>query len=320
MKREFGNPTISDIHIDTALSEIAIGYKNTQFIADQVLPEVTVQKQSDKYYVWDKGSWLTNQVEKRTPGDTFPEGRMKLSNDEYYCDIYHLAYAIPWENKKNQDAVIDLETRGAEWLANQFALNREIQLASAIMAGSVWDTNPVVGTDFVAWDDEDSSNPPEDVDGWRDTVLKNTGTLPNTLVIGREVFSIVRRHPIILDMYKYTGRGILTEAEVAAALGIDKLLVGNTVRRTTIEGNATQTQAFVWGKNALLLYVPSRPAVNEPSAGYTFVWDIEGSGLSVTISPIVQEERDRDLLKGKHAFDFKVTGTDLGVYAASVVS
>jgi len=320
MKRYFGNPTMSDVHIDAALSELSIAYKNKSFIADQVFPLVTVEKQSDKYYVWDKGSWLTNQVEKRTPGDTYPEGRMKLSNDEYFADIYHLGYAIPWEKKKNADKAIDLEKSGTNWLAHQFALNREVNIAADVFVTAVWDTNPTVGADFVAWDDFDNSDPPDDIDTYRDTVLQNTGVLPNTLVIGKQVLSKLRRHPLLLDMYKYTGKGILTEAQVAEALDVEKLLVGSAVQRTSNEGAAAAVQAFVWGKHALMLYVPPAPALEEPSAGYTFVWDLDGSGFTTAIIPTVQEDRDRDFLKGKHAFDYKVTGTDLGVWFGNVIS
>jgi len=320
MKRFFGNPSTSDVHIDSALSEIAIAYKNKSFIADQVFPLVTVEKQSDKYYIWDKGSWLTNQVEIRVPGDLYPEGRMKLSNDEYFADIFHLGYAIPWEKKKNADVAINLERSGTNWLAHQFALNREIQIAADIFVTAVWDTNPDVGDDFVAWDDEDNSNPPEDIDTYKDTVLQNTGVEPNTLVIGKQVFSKLRRNPILLDMFKYTGKGILNEAQVAEALDIERLIIGKAVQRTSIEGATTAVQAFVWGKNALLLYVAPAPAIDEPSAGYTFVWDLDGSGFTTAIIPTVQEERDRDFLKGKHAFDYKITGSDLGVFFEDVIT
>jgi hypothetical protein len=319
MKRYFGEPTLNDIHIDAALSEISIAYKNKMFIADQIFPMVTVDKQSDYYYVWDKGSWLTNQVEKRTPGDTYPEGRMVISNTTYYCDIFHLGYAIPWEKKKNADKAIDLERAGTNWLAHQFALNREVEIASAIMGDSIWDNDLDGGTDFTQWDDFDNSDPPDDIDTYRDTVLQNTGVLPNTLVLGKQVFSKLRRHPLLLDMYKYTGKGILTEAQVAEALDVEKLLIGTCVRRTSNEG-ATAVQAFVWGKDALLLYVPPSPALEEPAAGYTFVWDLEGSGLTTAIIPTVQEDRDRDFLKGKHAYDFKVTGSDLGVFFDDAIS
>lgn len=317
--RTFGNPTISDVHIDSALSDISIAYKNKAFIAEQVFPLVTVEKQSDYYYVWDKGSWLTNQVEKRAEGDYYPEGRIKLSNDTFYCDMYHLGYAIPWEKKTNADVAINLEKAGTNWLAHQFALNREIQIATAIMGNSIWDNDLDAGTDFTAWDDYDNSDPPDDIDTYRDTVLQNTGVLPNTLVMGRQVFSKLRRHPLLLDMFKYTGRGILTPDQVREALDVEKLLVGTAVQRTSNEG-ATAAQAFVWGKDALLLYVPDSPALEEPAAGYTFVWNLESTGFTTAIIPTVQEERDRDFLKGKHAFDFKVTATDLGVFFDDAVS
>jgi len=315
-----GNPTTSDVHIDAALSTIAVAYKNKNFIADRVFPLVQVDKQSDKYFVWDKGSFLTNQVEKRTPGDSYPEGRIKLSNDNYYADLYHLAYAIPNENIKNQDAAVQLEQTGAEWLAQQFNLNREIQIAAQAFITGIWDNNPAVGTDFVAWDDPDDSNPPEDIDQYSATIEQNTGVAPNTLVIGRQVFDILRRHPILVDMFKYTGVGMLTEAQVTQALGVETLLVGRAVQRTSHEGAATAAQAYVWGKHALLLYVPAKPALRECSAGYTFVWNIDGSGFNVAITPWTDEGRDRELLKGKHAFDYKIVGADLGAWFGNVRS
>ncbi len=86
------------------------------------------------------------------------------------------------------------------------------------------------------------------------------------------------------------------------------------------EGAGTAAQAFVWGKKALLLYVPARPALDEPAAGYTFTWNLEDTGLTVNVIPTRQDDRDRDFLKGKHAFDFKVTASDVGVYFDNVIS
>jgi len=320
MVRKFGNPTASDVHVDSALSEIAIVYKNKDFISDLVFPLVTVEKQSDKYYVWDKGSWLTIAVEKRTPGDTYPEGRMKISSDEYYCDIFHLGYPIPDEDVKNADQAIQLEQTGSEWLSHQFLLNRENEIATAIMADAVWDNDLDGGVDFTQWDDYDNSDPPDDIDTYMDTVQQNTGVRPNTLVVGRQVFSKLRRHPILLDMFKYTGRGILTADQVREALDVEKLLIGQAVRRTSLEGAAAAVQAYIWGKDALLLYVPERPGLREPAAGYTFVWNIDGEGFTTQITPTRQDDRDRDFLKGKHAFDFKVTGSDLGVFFDAAIS
>lgn len=319
-KRMFGNPTGSDIHIDRALSEIAIAYQNTQFVADRVFPMVPVDHQSDKFYTWDKGSWLRNSVEKRTPGDTYPEGRMKISSDTYYADIFHLAYPIPDEDVKNQDDVIELEQTGAEWLAHQFMLNREIQVATDMFAGSIWDDDLTGGTDFVQWDDYENSNPVTDIDTYSQNIEIDTGTTLNTLVMGRQVFDKLKEHPVLLDKFKYTGAGILSVDQIAEALGVETLLIGRATQETSAEEASTATRAYVWGKHAVLLYVPASPGKRVPAAGYTFVWNIDGNGLDISISNIREDNRDRNLLKSKHAFDVKVTGADLGARFGSAVA
>lgn len=319
-KRMFGNPTGSDVHIDRALSQIAIAYMNTRFIADQVFPNVDVDHQSDYYYIWDKGSFLRNSVEKRTPGDTYPEGRIKISNTNYYCPIFHLAYPINDEDVKNQDDVIELEQTGSEWLQNQFLLNTEIEVATVAFADSTWDSDLTGGTDFTQWDDYDNSNPVADIDTYKQTIEQSTGQEANTLVMGRQVFDILKEHPLLLDKFKHTSVGILTPEQVRDALGVEKLLVGRTVQETSAEGASSATRAYVWGKKALLLYVPAAPGRRVPSAGYTFNWKIDGTGLTTTVSNIREDNRDRNLLKGKHAFDVKVTGSDLGAYFDGAIS
>ncbi|MBU0598782.1 hypothetical protein KKF61_07420, partial [Patescibacteria group bacterium] len=134
-------PTGSDIHVDEALSNIAIAYKNKDYIAEALFPLVPVEKQSDKYYIWTKAFWFRNQVEKRTPGDTYPEAGLELSTDEYFCDIFHLAFPIPFEDRRNQDPAVQLEETAAEFLADQFLLSREIGLAAAAFATSKWGTD-----------------------------------------------------------------------------------------------------------------------------------------------------------------------------------
>lgn len=44
-------PTKSSVHIDSAMSNISIAYRNENYIAEQIFPNVPVQHQSDKYFV-----------------------------------------------------------------------------------------------------------------------------------------------------------------------------------------------------------------------------------------------------------------------------
>lgn len=315
------DPTRSSIHVDGPLSDIAVAYKNEEYIADQIFPVVNVPKQSDLYFIWTKGFWLRNQVERRAPGDTYPEGRLQVSNTSYYCNMYHLGYPIADEDRDNQDAAIQLEQTGAEWLADQFLLNRELVIAADIFTISVWATDVVGGTGFTLWDDYDNSTPIADITTGKQTIQKSTGKRPNTLLLGQEVFDILVEHPNLLDKYKHTQVGILDEEEVRKALKVEKLVVGASVYESTLEGDTTPTRSYIWGKNALLAYVPPAPGLRVAAAGYTFVWQqTDGGNLTVPIRNTREDNRDRDLLKGKHAFDNKVVGSDLGYFFSAAVA
>jgi hypothetical protein len=51
------SPTVRDVHIDSAMSEISIAYRNKLYIAPQVFPVVSVEKRSDKYFVFGRGDF-----------------------------------------------------------------------------------------------------------------------------------------------------------------------------------------------------------------------------------------------------------------------
>jgi len=316
------DPTRAQFHVDGPLSDISVAYMQDQedYIADQIFPVVEVDKQSDLYFVWTKGFWMRNVVERRAGGDEYPEGRLELSTDNYYCNLYHLGYGIPDESKSGEDPGVELEITGSEWLASQFLLNREITIAADIFVDDVWGTTADGGVDFTLWDDYDDSNPVSDVNTAKQTIQKATGKKANTLVMGKEVFDILTEHPILLDKYKHTSAGILDQEEIRRALKVDKLVVGEAVYESTAEGGAGTT-GYIWGKNALLCHVPARPGLRVAAAGYTFTWRLEGAGrYTVAISNTRQDWRDRDLLKGKHAFDHKIVGTDLGYFFSAAVA
>jgi len=310
-------PTGSDVHVDAALSNVCIAYKNEDYIGELISPRVPVTKQSDYYFSWNKDFWFRNVVEKRAPGDLYPEGGIGLSKDNtYYCDIFHLAYPINDEDRENQDPAVQLEVTGSEWLADQFLMKKEIDIAAVAFASS-WDTNT---TPTYSWDDYVNSTPLENSDTAMVTVRNNTARDPNILVIGTQVFDKLKRHPNLLDLYKHTGKGILTQDLVAAAMGIPKLLVGKSIYTTGLEGASSFTYSFIWGKKALWLYVPPAPGLRVPSAMYTFEWTNVGGGLPVNVRNDRDDTRDRNVLRAKFNFDDKVTGTDLGYHYTAAVA
>lgn len=309
-------PTPTDVHIDAALSNLSIAYRNEGYVGDTVFPIVPVDKQSDYYFVFTKDFWFRNSVARRGPGGVYPEGGLELSSVQYVCVNKALSFPVPQETIDNQDAALSMEDDGAEWLADQFALDREIALAAAIMNASAWTSSTTLsGTS--QWSDYANSDPIGDIETGKEAIKKLTGRYPNTLLMGAPVWDKLKFHPDLLDIYKHTSAAVLTAEQVAKVFDVEKILVGNAVYNASAEGVAFSGD-YIWPKNALLIWVPKSPGLRTPSAGYTFVW--KQKGYQIQIKRVDQPLRNRQVLLADHAFNQKVTGADLGYEVITAVA
>ena len=74
------NPTISDLHIDSALTDLSIAFaQRSSFNARLAFPVVPVMKQSNKFFTYDKVDWLRSDAGPRAPGAESPGGGWKIS-------------------------------------------------------------------------------------------------------------------------------------------------------------------------------------------------------------------------------------------------
>ncbi len=309
-------PTSREVHIDSALSNISVAYKNSKYIADMVFPALNVEKQSDFYYTFDKDFWFRNVVKRRGPGANYEEGGFEVSNTQYFCNNFGLQFRMPFETIENADAAIDLETTGAEWLADQFMLNREEALKAAIMDASAWGSDTTLSTTD-QWSDYENSDPIGDIETGIQTIEQATGMAPNVALMGAQVWDKLRRHPDLLDIYKYTTTGNLNEAQVAQAIGVEKLAIGRAVKNSAAEG-VSFSGAYIWDKNMILMFVASSPGLRIASAGYTFLW--LQNGFTVTIEGVEDRFRRSNVLLGDNAFDQKVVASDAGYEIINAVA
>jgi len=318
--------TLSDVHVNQALTSISIAYKQKaeEFIADRVFPIVEVAKASDKYFRFNKNDWLREEAGIRAPGTESPGSGFSIdSTSTYSCDIHAFHKDIPDAVLANSD-LTDLETQITEYVTHALLLEREKDWVNNFFTTGVWQTDLTgvaagVTGDFVYWDDYANSDPIADIRNQKLAVKKNTGFSPNILVVGEEVFEVLKHHPDILERYKYTQEGVLTADLIARVLGVEKLFVGGAVKATNVEGG-TEAYDFVFGKNALLVYAPPRPGLLVPSGGYIFAWTGFNAGYAVKIKQFRMEHLEATRIEGEMAYDAKVVCGDLGVFFSGAIS
>lgn len=323
-------PTRSQVHVDAILTNMSVAYmqKAENFIADKVFPVVPVDKQSDKYFSYDKNDWLRDEAQVRTDGTESVGSGYNISTATYYADVYAIHKDIGDQTRANADAPINVDREAAEFVTHRLLTRREIQFVSDFMTGGVWGTTasgvssstPSAG-EFTQWNDYTNSDPIEDIEAAKQGVLSVTGLEANTLVLGYEVFRQLKNHPDLVDRIKYTSSQTITEDMLARMFDIERVLVSKAIKATNKEG-ATGAYSFTTGKSALLAHVASAPGLLTPSAGYTFQWTGVSGGLGATIgtSSFRLDSLRATRIEAELAFDNKVVASDLGYFFQTAVA
>lgn len=313
-------PTRGDVHIDQALTNISVAYIQAaeNFIAARVFPPVPVDKQSNKYFTYNKGDMRRDEVKPRAPGTESAGGGFRMSNDNYSAEVYAFHKDVPDQIRANADAAVNVDNDASRFVTQLFLIQREVKWTSDFFTTSVWDDDVTPGT---LWDDS-ASDPEADVDTGKALILKNTGFMPNTFVVGFEVHQALKKHPLITERFKYTSADSITEEMLARFFEIEKYMVSKASYTTSLEGASSDTHAFIAGKNALLCYVAPSPGLLIPSAGYTFVWSglTGASEVGVAISNFRLDRLKSDRVEGEFAYDNKVVASDQGYFFSAVVS
>lgn len=326
------NPTINSVHIDRALTNISIAYKQSvgDFVSERVFPLIPTDKQSNKYFIYDRTYWNRSEVQKRAPGTESAGGGYKITTDNFYCDVWALHKDVADQIRANQDIPLNEDRDATEWLGQQFLITKEVEFASTYMTSGVW-TSGVAGVaaapgagQVLQWNDA-ASTPIEDVRRAKTAVKLLTGYTPNVLTIGQQVYDALIDHADIIDRVKYgqtPGAPAMAGKDVLAKLfEVEEVVIASAIKNTGVEG-AAESNSFIVGKVALLSYRPPRAGLLIPSAGYQFAWTgYLGAGAGAAqISKFRMEHLKADRIEGETAFDMKLVSADLGYFFNTIVS
>lgn len=310
----FATPTMHEVHVDAPMTNLSIAYRNEAYIADRVFPYVKVNKQSDKFFKFDKESWFRDEAGVRAPGTRAPRVEYAITvGGPYACVEYAAAKGIPDEIVANADNPLAPDREGTEFVTDKLLLKLERDVADLLFTAANW-TNSGAPSNG-QWD-LDSSDPIADItgsSGVRETMRQSIGCYPNTMVMGATVWAALQRHPDILDRVKYTQLGIVTEALVAQLFQVQRLLVGTAIYNSAPEGSSSSL-GDIWGKFVWLGWVPPAAGLMIPAAGYTFVWKDR------QVERFREDQEKQDVVTASMNWDVKVTSADSGYLLTSVVA
>ena len=331
--------TPSQVHIDVPLTNLTIAYAQelNNFVADRVFGTVSVDKQSNKFYKYDREGLRHGDVAVAAPRTEPNRVGMSLSNDRYFADVRWLGMDFGEQELANEDTMLESRSQGANVLIEKILIDREVRWADTFFKTGVWgtevagDASGSVGAgEVVYWSDYTNSTPIVDMtNARREMQLKSGGYKPNCMVVGKEVRDILVNHPDILARLNggatVSNTALITDAKLAEIFEVEQFLVMEAVYNDAKEGLADNID-FIGGKHAMLAYKPSSMGLRTPASGAIFTWDaIPGvGGLGITVESFSDDALKRqqvaEMIQVKCSDDMKVIGQDLGYFFKDIVA
>lgn len=326
-------PTPGDVHVNTPLTNISIAFLQNaaDFVAAKVFPNIPVSKQSDRYYVYNRGDFNRDEMTERAPGTESAGSGYTLDNTPtYFANRYSIHKDIPDEVRANADAVLNPDREATAFVSHKALIKREKLFVNKYFTTGQWATDITgvasgpSGAQVLQWSAA-NSDPIKNVRDAKRTIRESTGYEPNKLVLGRAVYDTLLDHPSIIDRIKYgqtaPGAAMTNSQILAQLLGVDEVLVMNSIENTAKEGQ-TAAHSFIGGKKALLVHSATAPGLMTPSAGYTFSWTgLMGAGNEGNrVRQFRLEQLGVDRVEIDMSFDMKMVAADLGYFWNSIVA
>lgn len=320
----------------TALSNMALAYYQnaSNYFAKAIFPICPVDLSSDNYYKFSKEDLLRDDWQRKPAYGKVQPAVLSESTDTYNCKVDQMIMGIDQIRqtdlqRRQGPSIRDPRQQRTKSIAEKANIHQDVMFANGFFKAGVWNdewegvASSATGKQFIKFSD-DNSEPIKFVDERKTDMQESTGRTPNRLALGANVFNALKEHPAILERVKYGGStanpASVTEKVLAELFGVEKLVVLKSIQNKAAYGEAGN-MGFIGDPDAFLLaYATNAPAVDEPSAGYIFTWDMLGNGQTLPILNYDGEPGTHsEYVEGLMACDMKKTADDLAMFFKSAV-
>lgn len=297
------------------LTAIAIAYMNNEFIADRVLPRVSVAAREFKWTNYNKEDRFT--IPDTLVGRKGQVNVVEFGGTESTAAVedYGLEDHIPQDDltaASQPENNFDPRGNATELLTELLQLDREKRVAELIQDKNNYAHKETLsGTD--QWDHADSK-PLVVLTDALETPIKR----PNIMVLSRKASVSLRRNPSVVKAYHGTiaDDGLVPLSFVRELLEIEQILVGAAYHNAARPGQDMQLERL-WGNHCSLIY---RNPNARPNKGVTF-------GFTAEHGQRVSGTRDIDIgLRGGEAIRVGesvqelIVCNDVGYHLENIIS
>jgi len=309
---------LKEIIVESPMEEI-------KFIADTILPPISVKNVSGQIPILSSGAGMKNLDTKKARRGTFKRSDYVYGGDSY--NSFHYGYEEPVDEVEalELEDIFDEEIVAAEVAKNQMELAREIRVANTLFSTSTFDSASAdQQTAGLAWDDVDCDIW-TNVDDAYEKVRSKCGRTKSqlSLIVPEYDFRQGMRSTKVREDVKYTSditsKPMAVKAQfLADFLGIKEIILADAVVDGQPEGIKDAVFTGVWDVTQALLayFAPPSNSWRAPGVGRQPVWakfakdfKVESYDEKNTASRIVRVREHRGIKVFKK-FGCLITGVD----------
>lgn len=318
------------------LSNMSMAYfaSPADWVAPAIFPICPVSLTSSYYYEFLKGDLARDQVRRKPAYGKVDPAVMGHTDHSYRCEVDQIITGIDQigtldYQRSNAPASIDPRRSKVRFVAEQMRLHLDVMFAKNFFHEGVWENEyegvsaSASGKQFLKFSDA-NFDPVHFFNERKREIRLNGRREPNKLALGYDAYIALTEHPDILERVKYTGStanpAIVNRNVLAQVLEMQEISVFMSTYNTSDPGQEDKMDFICDPKGALLCYATPTPAIDEPSAGYIFTWDMLGNGNYMATDQFEGESGTHtEFIEGLMAYDMRKTADDLACYMKNCV-
>lgn len=257
---------LEELRINAYLSEVARGYKNNAFVAQNLFPTIYSEKEKIDIFEFNKEAFNLYDTERAIRANSnviSPQGFKKHTTT---LTEHDLSYPIDYREEQEAEKV-KLQLHATNVVTEGLHLKLEKQCADLVQNPANYSSdNKILLSGSSCFTHEDS-DPVGVIDDAKDKVSAKIAQDPNTMVIGQDAWRTLKRHPKLQGLISNNLNKLVTLELLKEIFEVENIVIGKSIF-TDKDGNFVR----IWKDNIILAYVPNLGASRteyDPSFAYT---------------------------------------------------
>ncbi len=257
---------LEELRINAYLSEVARGYKNNAFVAQNLFPTIYSEKEKIDIFEFNKEAFNLYDTERAIRANSnviSPQGFKKHTTT---LTEHDLSYPIDYREEQEAEKV-KLQLHATNVVTEGLHLKLEKQCADLVQNPANYSSNNKILLSGSSCFTHEDSDPIGVIDDAKDKVSAKIAQDPNTMVIGQDAWKTLKRHPKIQELISNNTNRLVTLNLLKEIFEVENIVIGKSIFADK-DGNFVR----IWKDNIILAYVPNLGASRteyDPSFAYT---------------------------------------------------